>query len=78
MPLSPEFIGALSGIVGAAISTAIGWGTMTAKIEHLEAKLIDLEKKCVSNELFNAIVSGMKEDLHEMKGDIKKLLELYQ
>lgn len=34
-----------------------------------------MASKFVSTELFNAIVTGMKEDLHEMKGDIKKVLE---
>lgn len=75
MQFSSDPIAAVTGIISSIIATAIGWGVLKTKVARLERDLEVMASKFVSTELFNAIVTGMKEDLHEMKGDIKKVLE---
>lgn len=49
---------------------------MKTKIEMLE-KIIDEHKQSfVTTDLFNAIISRIKDDLHDMRSDIKEVLHL--
>lgn len=74
MQFSTDIVSVAVGLLTSIFVTAIAWGTMKAKVGRLERDIEQMASKFVSAELFNAIVSGMKEDLHEMKGDIKKVL----
>lgn len=76
MQIDTEFIGAVSGIVSSIITSAIGYGILKAKVERLEHDLDEASKKFVSNDLFQATILHLKEDLHEIKNDVRELLKL--
>jgi len=75
MQFDSDFIATIAGVASSLVATALGWGVLKTKVTRLERDIEQMMSKFVSTDLFNAIISGMKEDLHEMKGDMKKVLQ---
>lgn len=78
MQVDTELIGVLSGIISSVIGTSVGYGIMKHKVDRLEKDMLAAERKYVSNELFSATIQPLKEDLHEMKQDLKEVLKTIQ
>lgn len=49
---------------------------MKHKVERLEKDMEEANKKYVSNELFNATIQPLKEDIRDIKNDLHALLKL--
>lgn len=69
-----SMIGVIAGILSSIISCAVGYGMMKSRVDRLENDI----SKCVSLDLFNATVGALREDLHEMKQDLRELLKTVQ
>lgn len=76
--MQPESIAAIIGIIGSIIATGVSYGIMSAKVDRLERELEKIEGKFVPNDLFHATINPIREDLHEMQRDIKKILSAVQ
>lgn len=76
MQIDTELIGVLSGIVSSILTSAVGFGVVKHKVERLEKDMEEANKKYVSNELFNATIQPLKEDIRDIKNDLHALLKL--
>ena len=76
MQINPELISALAGVISSILGSAIGYGVLKTKVHRLERDMEEFEKKFVSTELFNALMSQVKDDLHDLKSSMKELLSL--
>jgi hypothetical protein len=78
MQFSAESIAALIGIVGSFIHTGVLYGIMKTKVDRLERELEKSERKFVTVDLFDATINPLREDIHEMQRDVKKILVAVQ
>lgn len=49
---------------------------MKAKLARVEKDIEEHRRSFVTLDLFNAIVSTIKDDLHDMRSDLKEVLQL--
>ena len=67
---------AITSIAISCLVTAFGYGVLRAKVFRLEKDVSDNEKECVKREVFNEIVTGVRDDILMVRSDLKELLHL--
>lgn len=78
MQLSAEAVAALIGIIGSFLHTGVLYGIMKTKVERLEREIEKSERKFVTVDLFDATINPLRQDIHEMQRDVKKILVAVQ
>lgn len=61
-------------MLSAVFTTGISYGALKAKIDRLEKEVDKAKDEFVAVDLFNATIDPIRNDLHEMQKDIKKIL----
>lgn len=74
MASESDLFGILSGVASGLLSSGAIYGTMKTKITQLE----EIVKNKVDISLFQAVMEPIRNDIHEMKDDLKDLLKTIQ
>ena len=78
MQLEAEIVAIGSGILSALFTTGISYGILKSKVDQLEKSVDKVEegqKNLVSMDYFNLFVTPLREELKDMKNDIKTILK---
>ncbi len=74
MQIDTTTLGTVVAVLVSVIASAVTYGTMQAKIDRIERDITLHENRFVPFELFDAIVKPIKDDIHEMRRDLKQFL----
>lgn len=73
--MNPEFLAAIFSIVNSVVVAAVSYGALKSKIERLEKDLDQTRENTVSIALLDAIINPLKEDLRELKQDVRHIVD---
>lgn len=76
MQIDSELTSTVVAVATSLIESGACYGIIRTKIERLDRDMSSFEKRFVSHEVFKAVIDSIKDDLHEMRSDIKQVLNL--
>lgn len=79
--LDADLTSIFAGVASSIFTTGIFYGVMKTKVERLERDVernLREQKTYVPIDLFHATINPIRQDLHEMQRDIKKILTAVQ
>ena len=75
MQIDTESLSTIYGMLSGLFGSAIGVGVTKKAVERLEKDLDSLQSKYVSHEVFQAKLEPVREDISEIKADLKEILK---
>lgn len=73
--MTAELFAAVFAVLNSLVVAGISYGALRSKIERLERDLDSARDSMVTIKLLDAIVGPLKEDLSELKRDVRHLVE---
>lgn len=73
--MTAELFAPAFAVVNSLVIAAVSYGNLKSKIERLERDLESARDSMVTLKLLDAIVGPLKEDLSELKRDVRHLVE---
>lgn len=73
--MTTETLTAIFAVINSIVIAAVSYGVLKEKIVRVEKELDTVKSNTVSIALLDAIINPLKDDLRELKRDIKHLVD---